>query len=127
MRGWLRLQETYTSHKPVRKNYPRTRVCVAGIDDQFEADLANFQSLSAQNGNYRFLLVCSSKHACVRPTKNKTGQVVTRAFRDILEQGRMPNYLHTDQGAEFLSSQFRNLMRQYGIHFFTVSRTPGTK
>ena len=110
VREWLCSQETYTLHKPVRKNYLRTRVFVAVIDDQFEADLVDFQSLSAQNDNYRFLLVCIdcfSKYAWVRPIKNKTGPVVTRAFRDILEQGHVPNYLHID------------LVRQYGIHFFT--------
>ncbi|CAB4022867.1 Hypothetical predicted protein [Paramuricea clavata] len=53
VREWLRSQEIYSLHKPVRKNYPRTRVFVAGIDGQFEADLADFQSLSAQNDNYR--------------------------------------------------------------------------
>ena len=124
VRNWLRSQETYTLHKPVRRNYPRNRVFVAGIDDQFEADLADLQSLSAQNDNYRFLLVCIdcfSKYAWVRPIKNKTGPAVSRAFRDILEQGRVPNYLHTDQGTEFLNSQFRNLMRQYGIQFFTTN------
>jgi transposase InsO family protein len=124
VREWLRSQETYTLHKPVRKNYPRTRVFVAGIDDQFEADLGDFQSLSAQNDNYRFLLVCIdcfSKYAWVRAVKNKTGPVVTSAFRDILEQGRVPNYLHTDQGTEFLNSHFRKLMRQYGIQFFTTN------
>jgi transposase InsO family protein len=117
--GYARKRHTlYTSLS--QKNYPRTRVFVAGIDDQFEADLADFQSLSAQNDNYRFLLVCIdcfSKYAWVRAVKNKTGPVVTRAFRDILEQGRVPNYLHTDQGTEFLNSQFRNLMRQYSIQF----------
>ena len=124
VREWLRSQETYTLHKPVRKNYPRTRVFVAGIDYQFEADLADFQSLSAQNDNYRFLLVCIdcfSKYAWVRRLKNKTAPVVTRAFREVLKEGRVPNYLHTDQGTEFLNLQFRNLMRQYGIHFFTTN------
>ena len=58
VRNWLRSQETYTLHKPVRRNYPRNKVFVDGIDDQFEADLADLQSLSAQNDNYRFLLVC---------------------------------------------------------------------
>jgi transposase InsO family protein len=53
--------------------------------------------------------------------KNKTGPVVTRAFRDILEQGWVPNYLHTDQGTEFLNPQFRNLMRQYGINHNTTN------
>ena len=124
VRNWLRSQETYTLHKPVRRNYLRNRVFVAGIDDQFEADLADLQSLSAQNDNYRFLLVCIdcfSKYAWVRPIKNKTGPAVSRAFRDILEQGRAPNFLHTDQGTEFLNSHFRNLMRQYGIQIFTTN------
>ena len=63
---------------------------VGGIDDQFESDLADFQSMSVYNDNYRFVLVCIdcfSKYAWVRPLKSKTGPVVTRAFRDILDEG----------------------------------------
>ena len=60
--------------------------------------------MSAYNDNYRFLLVCIdcfSKYAWVRPLKNKTGPVVTRAFRNILDEGRVPKYLHTDHGTVF--------------------------
>ena len=74
--------------------------------------------------SYRFVLVCIdcfSKYAWVRPLKNKTRPVVTRAFRDILDEGRVPKYLHTDHGTEYLNASFRNLMQQYNIHFFTAN------
>ena len=90
VREWVRAQETYSLHKRVRKNFTRNRVFVEGIDDQFESDLADFQSMSVYNDNYRFVLVCIdcfSKYAWVRPLKSKTGPVVTRAFCDILDEG----------------------------------------
>lgn len=124
VREWVRAQETYSLHKRVRKNFTRNRVFVEGIDDQFESDLADFQSMSVYNDNYRFVLVCIdcfSKYAWARPLKNKTGPVVTRAFRDILDEGRVPKYLHTDHGTEYLNASFRNLMQQYNIHFFTAN------
>jgi hypothetical protein len=81
--GCARKKRILALHKPVRKNYPRTRVFVAGIDYQFEADLADFQSLSAQNDNYRFLLVCIdcfSKDAWVRPLKKTQLQLLLALF-----------------------------------------------
>ena len=43
---WLRKQETYTLHKPARRRYTRNRVIVGGINDYFQADLVDLQSLS---------------------------------------------------------------------------------
>ena len=39
VKNWLQSKDTYTLHKPVRFNLPRNRVIVAGIDDQWQADL----------------------------------------------------------------------------------------
>ena len=38
---WLQSKDTYTLHKPVRYNFPRNRVIVTGIDDQWQADLVD--------------------------------------------------------------------------------------
>ena len=48
---WLMSQDTYTLHK-------RNRVIVGGIDEQWQMDLADMQSLKQYNDGYRYLLVC---------------------------------------------------------------------
>ena len=55
---WLKTQDSYTLHKPIRKNYTRNRVVVGGIDHQWQADLVDLQSLSRYNNGYRYLLTC---------------------------------------------------------------------
>ena len=38
---WLKSQDTYTLHRPVRKKIKRNRIQVDGLDDQWEADLVD--------------------------------------------------------------------------------------
>ena len=56
---WLQPKDTYTLHKPVRYNFPRNRVIVTRIDDQWQADLVNVSSLARFNKGYKFLLPAS--------------------------------------------------------------------
>ena len=51
-------QDTYTLHKPARRNFKRNRVIVGGIDEQWQMDLADMQSLKEYNDGYGYLLVC---------------------------------------------------------------------
>ena len=46
VRKWLTFQDTYTLHKPVRKSFPRRRVLVHGIDDQWQKWLQTTQPTS---------------------------------------------------------------------------------
>ena len=73
----LQSKDTYTLHKPVQYNFPRNRVIVTGIDDQWQADLVDIISLARFNKGYKFLLTCIdvfSNFAWVVPLKNKTGE-----------------------------------------------------
>ena len=54
---WLMAQDAFTLHKPVRRNFKRNRVLVSGIDEQWQLDLADMQSLKEYNDGYRYLLV----------------------------------------------------------------------
>ena len=67
---WLMGQDTYTLHKTARRNFKRNRVIVGGIDDQWQMDLADMQSLKLYSDGYRYLLVCIdlfSKYAWIVP------------------------------------------------------------
>jgi hypothetical protein len=123
VRSWLRSQDAYTLHRPVRYRYPRNRILVGGIDDQWQADLVDLSSISSHNDNNRYALVVVdvlSKYAWVRPVKTKTGPNVTAAMRSILDEGRKPRKLQCDQGKEFYNSHFKHLMDSRGIKMFST-------
>lgn len=125
---WLKTQRTYTLHKPVRKNFKRNTIFVTGVDDQFQADLADVSMLSHYNGGVHFLLTCIdvfSKYAWAIPMKNKTAVTTRDAFREIFAE-RKPNHLVTDRGKEFENSVIKEFMAKHNVnHFFALN--PDTK
>ena len=77
---------------------------VAGIDYQWQANLADMSKLSNSNDKFKFLLCIIdvfSKYAWVVPIKDKTGKTLVNAFKSVLKSGRSPKSLQTDKGTEF--------------------------
>ena len=50
---YLRSEQAYTLHKPARRRFTRNHTYVAGIDAQWQADLADMQGIARQNGGMR--------------------------------------------------------------------------
>lgn len=125
VKTWLAKQATYTLHKPARKNYTRNRVLVSGIDEQWQADLADLQSLSTYNDGYKYLLNCIdifSKFAWSVPLKTKTSREVLAAFSHILSSSnRKPFKLQADAGSEFVNKDFQKFLKSNFIDFFTTN------
>ena len=93
-------------------DFRRNRVLVGGIDELWQMDLADMQSMQKFNDEYRYLLVCIdvfSKYAWVVPLKNKTGPSLVEAFKVILAYGRKPEKIMTDQGTEFFQQTFSSI------------------
>lgn len=70
IRKWLKEQETYTLHKPIRRKFKRQQTRVTGIDEQWQLDLADVSQLKKENDGYTFLLCAIdilSKYAWVVP------------------------------------------------------------
>ena len=123
IRDWLIKQDAYTLHKPVRRNFKRNRVLVDGIDEQWQLDLADMQSMKKFNDGYRYLLVCVdvfSKYAWVVPLKTKTGPDLVDAFNVVLASGRKPEKILTDRGTEFFNKHFQKLMDDESIHLYNT-------
>lgn len=128
---WLDSSDTYTLHKPTRKNFARRMYNVSGIDDVWEADLIDVRALSTYNNRNSYLLTVIdvlSKFAWIEPIKDKTSASVAVAFGHILARssGRVPRVLQTDRGKEFIGSSFQKLLKEKNI-FFRLARNPDIK
>ncbi|XP_046750602.1 uncharacterized protein LOC124413859 [Diprion similis] len=110
-------------HKPARRDYPRRRVDVRGIDETWQADLVDMITYAGQNKGYKYMLTIIdifSKYAWAVPIKSKSGDDVTKAIESVLVQRRVPKKLHVDRGTEFYNSKFGSLMTRYGVKLYST-------
>ncbi|CAB0027960.1 unnamed protein product [Trichogramma brassicae] len=111
-------------HRPARRNYPRRRMDVRGLDETWQADLVEMIPYARENGGYKYLLTCIdilSKYAWTVPVKSKTGKDIAEAMKSILSKGqRVPKHLHTDRGKEFYNKDFEAVMNKYRIHLYST-------
>ena len=129
VRDWLRKQQTYTLHKPIRKKFLQHKTVVAGIDTQWQEDLADLSKLSKSNDNHRYLLCIIdvfSKYAWVVPINDKSGKTLVSALKSVVKSGQYPKKLQTYKGTEFENKEFQNLLKNKKIHSFTTEN-PETK
>ena len=121
IRQWLQDQEVYSIHKPLRRKFLTNRVIVQGIDEQWDADLADMSSLAKQNKGVKFLLLTIdifSRYVWVEPLKNKTNSEVVKAFKKIFKKGRKPKTIRFDKGKEFTGSLVKKYLKDMAIHSF---------
>ena len=121
VREWLRTQDAYTLHKPVRYKFPRRKVIVGGLGHQWQADLVDVSKLSKYNKGFKFLLTCIdvfSKKAWVIPLKDKSGSTLLAAFQSIPDP--LPLKLQTDKGSEFTNRKVQTWLKDNNVHFFTT-------
>jgi len=117
---WLKTQDAYTLHKPLQKKFLRRKTFAKGMNDVFQADLVDMQSLSRSNDSYRYILTCIdvfSKKAFAIPLKDKRGPTLASAFEKIFSN-ITPILLQTDRGTEFLNSQVQDVFKKYNIHHY---------
>ena len=123
-RKWFRSQFAYTLHKPVVRKYKRNPFYSKGINDFWQADLADLSSLAKSNGGVRYLLFIIdvfSKFLWVFPLKRKRPDDVLSAFKQITIT---PNVLMTDKGTEFQNERARRYFNK--IKYYS-SNNPDTK
>lgn len=110
-------------HKRVRKNFPRRKVKIKGIDDLWQADLVEMQAYSKINNGFKYLLTvvdAFSKYAWVKSIKNKTAKEVSDAISQIFQSSsRIPRNLQTDLGKEFYNTLFKNIMKKHNINHYS--------
>lgn len=128
---WLRKQESYALHFPVRRKYRKQKIQVQGIHQQWEADLTFVRGNKSKLLPILMVIDCLSRRADARVLKSKKPEHIADAFNDILQESpflgrnkaksvtlRHPYSLRTDQGLEFRGAPFQRLMKAEDIHHF---------
>ena len=102
-------------HKPIKRKFKKRKVLVSGIDKIWAADLADMKAFKDYNDGYTFLLLVIdifSKYGWIIPLKNKKGETVADALKDIFKK-RKPEKLWTDKGTEFYNKNVKKLIEIY--------------
>ena len=124
VKDWLKKKDTYTKHRPARKNFKRNPVIATHIDAQWQGDLAEMGNIASSNDGVRYLLILIdvvSKYVWVEPLKSKNGPTVLEGFKHLLSRTeRRPEKLQTDDGKEFLFHGMQSFLKENNIGFFTL-------
>jgi transposase InsO family protein len=83
-------------------------------------------TFSKYNHGYNFIMVAIdifSKYVWLRPLKNKRGESVMKALKNILAEGRSPSRIRTDTGQAFRSRLVESLLKQRRIEHLFAQNT----
>jgi hypothetical protein len=120
----LRKIPAYTYHFPRKYKFPRRRVIVPEMNDQWGIDLADIQNISGANNRKRYLLCAIdifSKRAWMEAVSNKRGPTVLEALKKIFKRaGVQPRLIQSDSGGEFFNSHVKAYLKEKGIVLFSV-------
>ena len=122
IKKWLNNQDSYSIQRQVRHRFKTPNVRVSGIDEQFQADLADVSNLSKENSGTNYLLFVIdvfSKYLWVLPLKDKTAKSVIEGMSIVFNE-RKPKKLQTDKGSEFVNRWFKKFMTENNVYFFTT-------
>jgi transposase InsO family protein len=118
---WLQRQEPYSLQRHIKRPVKRNRVVVIGIDDQWDVGSMDMTQFSKYNRGYNFILVTIdifSKYVWLT-MKDKRGESVMKALKNLFSGGGSPSRIGTDKGQEFRSRLTESLLKQRRIeHLF---------
>lgn len=130
VKTFLKKQEPYTLHFPVRHRFPRNKVVVSGKNQMWDVDLLSMQNLADENSGYNYILCAVdilSHYARCKKLRTKTGAEVASAFKEILDEAagedERVQQVRSDMGAEFTGAKWRRLMASYNVKHFTTRNT----
>jgi transposase InsO family protein len=126
IKKWLEGVESYTLHRDLKRKFPRNKVDVSGIDEQWDCDLIDFTNVSKHNDKVKFVLICIdifSRFVWLQPLKSKKGSDVVEGFIKIFEHGRSPLRVRTDKGSEFKNREVKQLFKQNKILHMVTQNT----
>ena len=118
----LSQQESYVISKVRKDTFDKPSIPTYFKYQLLQRDLMFMGSYAEDNGGIKYLLMHIDSFGCylwVRGIKNKKGQTVSTAFRNIWQDIDHPVlFIYWDMRSEYKSQQFQALMKEYNIHHY---------
>ena len=126
VKDYLRSKVSYTRHFPRRYSFSRRKIVSFKIDQIWQIDLMQMDTLAHWNGGIHYILVVIdtlSSFMWVLGVKRKSGSLVSQAFETILKRAypRKPILIYNDEGTEFFNKQMFAVLERYGIKMYTTN------
>ena len=124
IKAWLQDQDAYSLLRPARYRFSRQRIITRGLDDLWDADLAEVGNIAAHNDNFKYWLVVIdvfSRKVWVVPVQSKHHTHMVQAFQTLFQNTtRRPRHFRTDKGTEFTNRAVRKLLKDMQIRAYTT-------
>ena len=121
---WLKSNNTYTLHKPLKRHFIRRKTIAPGLYHQMQIDLVDLVNLKKKNKNFRYLLTAIdifSRKAFAIPLKTKSGPDVLLAMKTLFSKYPYVKYIQADQGKEFFNKHVQDYFKEKNIKLFYTS------
>jgi hypothetical protein len=120
---WLKKQESYVRHQQPPKVYPRQKILMSSMDEQWDGDLLSMLQFAKKNNGYKYLAVfidIFSRYIWVEPMKTKKGGEMVQVLARVFNKGRKPMNLRTDRGTEYTNNIVQHYLKRENVHHFVA-------
>ena len=115
---FLEQKFAYSQHKQIARKFSKRSVIATAQYDVYQMDIADMQKFSAENDEFRYLLVvidCFSKYAFASPLKNKTPTEVIRGLLIVFKQYGLCAKIFSDSGKEFKNALVKAFLKECSV------------
>ena len=119
---WLMKQPVYARHLHVNRRFPRQKILVNVMDEQWDTDLMDLHMLSRYNQGFKYIIVfvdLFSRFLWAEPMKAKTSAEMMRVMKSVFKRGG-PKTLRSDQGKEYMNGVVQEYLKTKSIHHFVA-------
>jgi hypothetical protein len=116
--NWLKNQEVWQLHQPVTKKITVKPIIANKPHERYQIDLIDMSKYKYWNNGFSWIMTIIdmfSKYTWAIPLKNKSADTVVEAMRLFLQNNITPHIIQSDNGSEWISNHFKNLMNEYDI------------
>ena len=120
VKKFLDEQATSQVTKQVTKNKIYETIVSPSVRNNYQMDIMYLPNPTL-NKIYKYLLTCIdvySRYAFVKPLKNKTGDEILIAFKEMIKEYGRPNNMNLDEGKEFTNKAFQKYCEDNDIELW---------
>jgi IS30 family transposase len=122
IKDFIQKQENYQIHTTKKRITHYNPIKANHQNDIWQVDLMDMSDISTTNTNVKYLLCVVdvfTRFTYVEPLKNKNNETIVDTMDKLLKDN-IPNVIMSDNGSEFISRNYKELMKPNKIRVYYV-------